>query len=201
MRYWLAIASLWLMLISPPVAADHAHALLELGNGEIIPRYLLQAPNGQAITQEDFRGRFQLLSFGYTFCPDICPTTLIEMAAILKTLGERAGRLQPIFISVDPERDTPAQLKTYTAFFDQRILGLTGSPALVQRAAQNFKIRYAKVYPTGSEQTHYSVDHSAGMILLGPDGEFLHKYSYGKAAGEIAEDIATLIEQAPAVRR
>ncbi len=201
MKILLACATLLLLLVGPASASDQAHALLAATDAPLNPRYLLLAPNGQAVTHEDFRGRFQLLSFGYTYCPDICPTTLVEMAAILKSLDTQAARLQAIFISVDPERDTPTALKTYTAFFDPRILGLTGTPELVKRAAQNYKVRYAKVYPTDGDQSHYSVDHSAGMYLLGPDGELLRKFAYGKPVGEIAAEIGELMERVPAGRR
>lgn len=160
----------------------------------IVPRYLLQDPYGRAVTNEDFRGRFQLIAFGYTYCPDICPTTLVEMAEILKQLDEDAARIQPIFISVDPERDTGAVLKTYTAFFDPRILGLNGSPLLVRRAADNFKIRYAKVQEPGTAPGQYSVDHSAGMVLLGPDGRFLRKFAFATTTSEIASEIKHWID-------
>lgn len=155
----------------------------------IIPRYLLIDPYGRAVSNEDFRGRFQLLAFGYTYCPDVCPTTLVEMAEILKTLGEGSDRLQPIFITVDPERDTGPVLKSYTEFFHPRILGLTGSPALVQRAAENFKVRYAKVREPGAPPERYSMDHSAGMVLLGPDGRFVRKFAYATPPAEIAAEI------------
>jgi protein SCO1/2 len=143
----------------------------------ITPRYLLQGPDGRAVSDGDFQGRFQLIAFGYTYCPDICPTTLVSMAHILKLLGDDAKRVQPIFISVDPERDTPAQLKAYTQFFDARILGLTGSPELVRRTADFFKVRYEKVLVPGA--AHYSIDHSAGLYLLSPGGSFITKFSYG----------------------
>ncbi|KAF4513895.1 UNVERIFIED_CONTAM: hypothetical protein B566_EDAN017576 [Ephemera danica] len=162
-------------LAQPPFSAERSAGL--------VPRYLLQDPHGRSVTSEDFRGRFQLIAFGYTYCPDICPTTLVEMAAILKGLGDQAKRLQPIFITVDPERDTGEVLKTYTAFFDPRILGLTGTPLLVRRAADNFKIRYAKVREPGAE--NYAVDHSAGMILLGPDGQFIRKFAFAMPVDEI----------------
>ena len=159
----------------------------------IVPRYLLQDPNGRAITNEDFLGRFQLIAFGYTYCPDICPTTLVEMAEILKQLDGDASKLQAIFISVDPERDTVQVLKTYTTFFDPRIVGLTGSPALVKRAADNFRIRYAKVREPGKPADQYAVDHSAGMILLGPDGRFLRKFAFAMPVEEISSEIKGLI--------
>ncbi len=185
------------LLLAGPVAAQAMHSL-ELLKGEevgIIPRYLLQDPNGRAVTEQDFRGRFQLIAFGYTYCPDICPTTLVEMAEILKLLGDKAAQVQPIFISVDPERDTGKVLKTYTEFFDARILGLTSSPALVRRAADNFKIRYAKVREPGAPADRYAMDHSAGMILLGPDGSFIKKFAFAMPVTEISTQIANLINQ------
>jgi len=162
----------------------------------ITPRYLLKGPDGQAVMDSDFRGRFQLIAFGYTFCPDICPTTLVEMAHILKLLGDDARRVQPIFISVDPERDTPAQLKAYTGFFDPRILGLTGSPELVRRIADFFKVRYEKVVVPGA--SHYSIDHSAGMYLLGPDGGFIAKLAFGTPVDQLVEKLRPLLAGAPA---
>lgn len=185
------------LLLAGPVAAQSMHSL-ELLKGEdvgIIPRYLLQDPNGRAVTEQDFRGRFQLIAFGYTYCPDICPTTLVEMAEILKQLGDKAAQVQPIFISVDPERDTGKVLKTYTEFFDARILGLTSSPALVRRAADNFKIRYAKVREPGTPADRYAMDHSAGMILLGPDGSFIKKFAFAMPVTEISAQIGNLINQ------
>lgn len=184
-----------LLCASPAFAqASHSLELLNDANQEINPRYLLQDPNGRSVTSEDFRGRFQLIAFGYTYCPDICPTTLVEMAEILKQLGEDASRVQPIFISVDPERDTGKILKTYTEFFDPRILGLTASPALVRRAADNFKIRYAKVREPGTPPDRYSVDHSAGMILLGPDGAVVKKFAFAMPVTNITEELRNFIK-------
>ena len=161
----------------------------------IVPRYLLKDPNGRAVTDGDFRGRFQLISFGYTFCPDICPTTLVETAQVLKQLGEAAARVQPIFISLDPERDTPAQLKAYTAFFDPRIIGLTGSPELVRKTAEHFKVRYEKVQSPGA--SHYSIDHSAGMYLLGPDGAFVAKLPYGTPVPDLVARVREALAESP----
>jgi protein SCO1 len=187
----LCAALLAALLLGNPAAAQSAHDMLAGETSGINPRYLLQDPNGRSITNEDFRGRFQLIAFGYTYCPDICPTTLVEMAAILKQLGELASRLQPIFITVDPERDSAKVLKTYTEFFDPRILGLTGSPALVRRAADNFRIRYTKVREPGSD--NYAIDHSAGMILLGPDGEFIKKFAFATPVADISAQLAEIL--------
>jgi len=184
------------LIVCAPAAAESAHDLLVGETRDINPRYLLQDPNGRSITNEDFSGRFQLIAFGYTYCPDICPTTLVEMAAILKALGDQADRVQPIFITVDPERDTARVLKTYTEFFDPRIIGLTGSPALVRRAADNFKIRYAKVSEPGS--ANYAMDHSAGMILLGPDGQFIKKFAFATPVERITTQLVEIMGEYPA---
>ena len=181
---------LCLTLTSPVFAqAERSLNLLKGEEKAITPRYLLQDQNGRSITNEDFYGRFQLIAFGYTFCPDICPTTLTEMAAILKSLGENASKLQPIFITLDPERDSAQVLKTYTEFFDPRIMGFTGPPALVQRAAENFKIRFAKVPSKDGNPKNYAVDHGAGMFLLGPDGQFLKKFPFGMPVDQITQQI------------
>lgn len=180
-----------------PVAAEDAqrHAILSEESGGIVPRYLLVDPNGRSVTSEDFRGKFQLIAFGYTYCPDVCPTTLVEMAAILQQLGNKAEKLQPIFITVDPERDSGKVLKTYTEFFHPRILGLTGPQALVRRTADNFKVRYAKVREPGEPPERYSMDHSAGMYLLGPDGSFLKKFAFASKPEDIATEIGEMIGQ------
>ena len=173
--------------------AASPHTTFDLEPRSINPRYLLIGPQGSAVSNEDFRGRFQLITFGYTFCPDICPTTLVDMAETLKLLGEDARRVQAIFISVDPDRDTPQQLATYTDFFDKRIIGLTGSPALIQAAARNFKVRYEKVIKENQDPRNYAVDHSAGLYLLGPEGAFIKKFAYATPADSMASEIRQLL--------
>jgi protein SCO1/2 len=161
--------------------------------GEISARYLLMDANGRAVSNEDFPGYFQLIAFGYTFCPDICPTTLAEMSVVMEKLGKASDRLQPLFITVDPERDTAPVLRNYTVFFHPRIMGLTGSSALVRRAADNFKVRYEKAREPGSPPDQYAVDHSAGMYLLGPDGRYIRKFAFGTAPEEVAAVIGEII--------
>ena len=183
-----AVLTVELEVAARPLNPPNAHQLAGTPDTPEVgfnPRYLLQAANGRAVMDGDFKDRFQLITFGYTFCPDICPTTLLEMAAVLKQLGNDAAKVQALFISVDPERDTLAQLRTYTEFFDARILGATGSPELVKRAADNFKVRYEKVIDPKANPAHYAVDHSAGMFLLTPGGQFLAKFAYGKPVAEI----------------
>ncbi|BCB27347.1 hypothetical protein SKTS_22330 [Sulfurimicrobium lacus] len=148
------------------------------------------------VSSRDFAGRFQLIAFGYTYCPDICPTTLAEMSRVMALLGAQSDYLQPLFITVDPERDTPEVLGRNTVFFHSRIIGLTGSPEQVRGVADRFKVRYEKHWATGAAQDKYTVDHSAGMYLLGPDGRFVGKFAYATPPDKIAEKIGVLIEQA-----
>ncbi len=193
----LCIAACCAVVLGAPAAwADAApDAQNEQVESGIVPRYLLMDTHGQAISDQDFAGRFQLIAFGYTFCPDICPTTLAEMSLVMQKLGSQAGRLQPLFVTVDPERDTPEVLNRYTKFFDPRIVGLTGSTDLVHHVADHFKVRYEKHWEPGAAKDKYSVDHSAGMYLLGPDGGFLAKFAYATPPQEIAARIQALMEE------
>jgi protein SCO1/2 len=161
----------------------------------VVPRYLLHDPNGRAVTNEDFLGRFQLIAFGYTSCPDVCPTTMLEMKEVLKALGDKAAQLQPIFITVDPERDSAQVLREYTSAFDSRILGLRGSEELTRRAAVEFRVRYEKVRDPAAPPGSYTVDHSAGMILLGPDGRAVVRFAYATPARQVAERIDALMQE------
>ncbi|WP_323002250.1 SCO family protein [Denitromonas sp.] len=165
------------------------------------PRYLLMDAKGRAVTNETFPEQFQLLSFGYTFCPDVCPTTLAEVADIMKQLGPLAERVQPVFITVDPARDTPVHLQQYADFFDPRIIGLSGSPALVAKVAQNYKVRYEIVREPNAAPDAYTVDHSAGMYVLAPGGSFVKKFAFGTPVSQIVDALRQLIDQAPIPRQ
>lgn len=186
-------AALWLAIgtaaLGAPTESDPAPA-----ERAIISRYLLMDTSGNSVTDRDFAGSFQLIAFGYTYCPDICPTTLSEVSLILKRLGPLGDQLQPIFITVDPERDTPEVLSRYTTFFHPRIIGLTGQPALIRRAADNFKVRYEKHYEPGGDPTRYSMDHSAGIYLLGPDGKFITKFAYATPLSDVIDKLRAIIE-------
>jgi protein SCO1/2 len=171
--------------LAPPLTHDLRQAA-EAPETGINPRYLLQAMNGRAIMDGDFRQQFQFITFGYTFCPDVCPTSLLEIAAVLQQLGDQAGQVQALFFSVDPERDSLDQLRSYVGFFDKRIVAATGSPELVRRAAENFKVRYEKVVPASGNPAHYAIDHTAGMFLLAPGGQFIAKFPYGTPVAEMA---------------
>jgi protein SCO1/2 len=155
----------------------------------VSPRYLLMGTHGRAVRSEDFKERFQLIAFGYVSCPDVCPTTMSEMQQVLEALGQRAQFVQPIFITVDPQRDTLEVLKAYAANFDKRILGLTGSEALVRFSANNFKVEYTKVQEPGVGPNVYTMDHTAGMFLLGPDGQLLKKFAYNTPVKDVTQEI------------
>lgn len=171
---------------------------------DLVPRYLLQDPRGRVVTQESFRGRFQLIAFGFISCPDVCPTTLLGFRNIIEALGDKAGRLQPLFITVDPERDSASVLSEYTAAFHPTILGLRGSPELLQRAAESFRVRYEKVREPGAAAGIYTMDHSTGMYLLDSEGRFLVKFASTAPAPDVAARIGALMDadhSPPPVRR
>jgi len=170
-------------------ASRHSETGASTSSAEIVPRYMLLDHNGRTVSDQDFAGRFQLLTFGYTSCPDVCPTTLAEMAAVLKALGDDARQVQPLFVTVDPARDTSAVLKNYTSLFDPRILGLSGSPELTRSVADHFKVRFEKVQEPGAAVGNYTVDHSAGMFLLGRDGRFLARFPYAMPVPELTRRI------------
>jgi protein SCO1/2 len=123
---------------------------------------------GRTVTETDFAGRFMLVYFGFTYCPDVCPTELGTMVAALDELGDVASRVTPIFITVDPERDTPDAMADYVARFDPRLVGLTGTPEQIAAAARAYRVFYSKVQRP--EMTEYLVDHSSFIYLVGPDG-------------------------------
>lgn len=191
-----AAAAVAMALLGGPVAPAAAQAATGSGHllghdvpAGIAPRYLLMNPQGRAVSHDDFRGRFQLITFGFVSCPDVCPTTLLEFKHVLDSLGDRAGHLQAVFVTVDPDRDTPAILREYTAAFDARIVGLTGSPELVRRAADTFRVQYEKVREPGAPADQYTMNHTAGMYLLDTRGQFLVKFPYAMPAAEIAARI------------
>lgn len=157
------------------------------------PEFQLEDPAGRVVTQEDFRGRFLLVLFGFTRCPEVCPTTLSEVGDVMDALGEDADRVQPLFISVDPERDAGSDLARYTSGFHPAILGLSGSPGAILVAAENFHILYDPDLDA-PEPDGFDLDHSANLILLGPDGAWLRAFPYGTPAAKISADLAGRLE-------
>jgi len=142
--------------------------------------------NGRPRTDKDFRGRYVLVYFGYTYCPDVCPTTLETVADALAKLGPRADRIVPVFITVDPERDSPAVLKKYLGEFGNRFVGLTGSLADITKVAHAYRVYFAKHPMPGGG---YSVDHSSTLYLLGPDGKLVTFYDTSTNSAALAADL------------
>lgn len=142
---------------------------------------------GAAVTDATYRGRMMLVFFGFTHCPDICPTELQVMAEVLDRLGEDAARVAPLFISVDPERDTPEALARYVDLFDPRIIGLTGTPEQIAAVARAYRVYYAKVHPP--DATEYTMDHSSFVYLMDAEGRFAGLFRHGAPAAEIAAAI------------
>jgi protein SCO1/2 len=134
--------------------------------------------SGQPITQEAFRGHPSAVFFGFTHCPEVCPTTLFELAGWLKTLGDEGKDIHAYFVSVDPERDTPKVMKTYVGNFSDRIVGISGDPDKVHAMAKSFGIYWKKV---DTEDGDYTMDHTASVLLLDGKGEFAGTIAYGES--------------------
>ena len=147
--------------------------------------------HGERRALADFRGKVVTVFFGYTMCPDVCPTTLVEMAEVMKLLGKDADRVQVLFITVDPERDTPALLAQYVPAFDARFLGLHGTPEEIDRVAKEFRIIHQKV--AGSRPGLYTVDHTANNFVFDPQGRLRLVVKHGQGAAPLAEDIRKLL--------
>jgi protein SCO1/2 len=130
--------------------------------------------DGKPATDAQFAGKYQLVYFGYTYCPDMCPTGLQSMSRAMDLLGDKAAKVQPMFISVDPERDTPKVVKEYIGNFHPSIIGLTGSAAQIAAAAKAYKVYYKKAEQVDDE--NYMMDHSTLIFLMGPDGKFIDTF-------------------------
>ena len=147
--------------------------------------------NGKPRTLADYRGKAVVIFFGYTQCPDVCPTTLAELAEVMKKLGPEADRVQVLFVTVDPERDTPDLLSKYVPAFDPRFAGLYGDAAATERVAKEFKIIYQK--QPGATPGSYTVDHSAGTYIFDPQGRLRLYVSYGQGPDVFAHDLRELL--------
>ncbi len=146
--------------------------------------FSLKATDGRTVTDRDFRGKWMIVYFGYTFCPDICPTVLSQITDALARLGPRVSRFQPIFITVDPARDSPALLATYLKAFDPRFVGLRGDPQTMRDVAEKFHV-YFRLRGLGNGQ--YTVDHSSFIYVFDPRGKFV-EFLTGDARGHSLVD-------------
>lgn len=157
--------------------------------------FALVDQDGRPVTDADFKGKYRLMYFGYTFCPDVCPTDVALIAKGLKAYEverpSRAARVQPIFITVDPERDDTNSLKAFVGAFHPRLIGLTGTPAQVEAARKTFGI-YARQVPT-SDPENYLVDHFAVIYLFGPDGAPIAFLPHGSTAADVTAMLETYV--------
>jgi protein SCO1/2 len=154
--------------------------------------FKLKTGRGEIVTDRDFRGKWLLVYFGYTHCPDICPTTLSEVVQTIDRLGAAGAQVQPLFISIDPERDTPDVMDAYVKALDARIIGLTGTPADIAAAAKGYKVHYAKVQSQDNKQD-YAMEHSSFVYLIGPDGGYVTLFTPG--AGQAPDNMAPKLRE------
>ena len=155
--------------------------------------FALTDHNGKPRTLADFKGKVVLLFFGYTQCPDVCPTTMAEMSAAMKELGPQAEQVQVLFVTVDPERDTQQLLAEYVPAFDKRFLGLRGTPEQTAKTAKEFKVFYAKV--AGKEPGSYSMDHTAASYVFDKQGKIRLLVRAGQGPASIVHDLKLLLAQ------
>ncbi|HEY4862470.1 MAG TPA: SCO family protein [Xanthobacteraceae bacterium] len=142
--------------------------------------------NGKAVSDQDLKGRPFLVFFGFTHCPDVCPTTLFDVSEMLRALGPDANRTHALFITVDPERDTPAVMKDYLSSFDPHLSGLTGDPAAIATVAKAYRVYYKKVPLDGGE---YTMDHTAIVYLMDKEGRFVSPFSLKRGTEAAAADL------------
>ncbi len=159
----------------------------------ILPRFALTDHTGSAVTEASYRGRWLLVFFGFTNCPDICPTTLAELADVVDGLGPSADAVQPIFISVDPTRDNPAALAEYVAAFHPAIVGLTGANEALAAAASSFRAYYERTEQAEAPDG-YTMAHTSAVYLVSPEGRFERVYAYGTPVADILADLKPRLE-------
>lgn len=148
--------------------------------------FRLTDQTGKPVSDQDFRGRFMLIYFGYSFCPDVCPTTLQVMSDAIGKLGDKARRITPVFITIDPERDTPRVLKDYMNAFGPNFVGLTGSAAAIKDVEKKYRV-YAEKKPLKGGS--YGMDHSSVLYLMGPDGRLVTYYDEAISPDNLAKEL------------
>jgi protein SCO1/2 len=156
------------------------------------PNFTLTGADGQPVSLSDFGDKVVVLYFGYTFCPDVCPTTLTDMKQVMQLLGNKADDVQFIMVSVDPERDTPDKLGEYVAYFDPRFVGLTGTPEEVLAAATPYGVIFEK--HEGTAATGYLVDHTATLNIIDKSGKLRLLFPFDAEPKDIADDLKQLVK-------
>jgi protein SCO1/2 len=172
-----------LMVFSEPASVPVAEAAFR-------PTFALPDSENRLRTPADFEGKHLLVFFGFTNCPDVCPTTLAEVAQVMDDLGDDADRVQPLFISIDPERDRRLGLAAFTTAFHPSIIGLAGDEVATRAAADSFRIHFSRENDAAAPDG-YSMSHSPALYLIGPDGDWLRQFTYGTPAADILADLQT----------
>ena len=185
-------AALLALAIAGCGARQPAFRNVDITGADFARGFELTGHDGKPRTLADFRGKVVTVFFGFTQCPDVCPTTLAEMAQVMKLLGERSDKVQVLFVTVDPERDTAELLASYVPAFDARFLGLYGDADATARTAREFKVFYQKV--PGIRPGTYTIDHSAGSFAFDPQGRVRLFIKHGQGAEALAQDLRRLID-------
>ncbi len=150
--------------------------------------------NARSVSMKTYFGRHTLIFFGYTWCPDVCPTVLSDIAVVMDNLGQQSKQLVPILITVDPERDTVSVLQDYVSNFHPDIVGLTGSLDEIAKTAKSFRVRYGKMYLDPDEPDDYSMSHSVTLFLMGPDGKPLRTFRHNEGADELTKELRAVFD-------
>lgn len=192
-RLWFALGLMCLMGVLSGCGDSSAVKFKgsDISGTKIGSNWALTGMDGKSYTSSNFAGKVQLVFFGFTQCPDICPTALAELSEVLRSLGDQANRVQVLMISVDPERDTPEVLRAYVSGFNVNFLGLTGTPAQIKQVAASFKAYYAKA---PAAKGGYSMDHSSSFYLLDPKGEARVLVSNTAGSAALVHDIRLLLK-------
>jgi protein SCO1/2 len=191
MKIWLAasLVLIGLALVGRPVISA-AQPEAPTWVAAISGHFALQATDGRQVTDANFRGKWLVVYFGYTSCPDVCPTVILRLGQALTSIGPAASQIQPIFISVDPARDTPEHLATYMASFDSRVIGLRGDAEQTRQAAKQFHVYYRTRRLDGGD---YSVDHSSFLYVIDPQGNFSKLLADSLSSDQLAAEFRTLV--------
>lgn len=185
---------IWRQYLAPVPSPGTATSVGSIGKPKIGGPFTLVDQDGRTVTEADFKGSYMLVYFGYTFCPDVCPTSLSVIADAMDMIGDKAERVTPVFITVDPERDTPEQMKMYVGYFHPKLVGLTGSYNQVADVTQAYKAYYAKAVDGNGSGDEYLMDHSSITYLMSPDGEFIAHFSHGVDADEMAARLKEILK-------
>ena len=176
-----------------PSASSGGFKAIDITGAEYARGFSMPDADGKTRTLADFKGKLVVVFFGYTQCPDVCPTTMAELAEVKRALGADGARVQGILVTVDPERDTPELLKAYMGNFGSDFVGLRGTPEQTQELARQFKVFYAKV--PGKTASSYTVDHTAGSYIFDAQGRIRLFTRYGSGAKALAEDLKRLLAE------